>query len=672
MALDLSRFAHAFLEEALEHVAAMESLLIAINPNAPEEESLHGIFRAVHSIKGGAGAFGHAPLADFTHEFESILDRVRKGRIALTRSMVGIFLKAGDVMRAHVVALGHGGTPDLQAMDSMKAALGAVVQDAAAGAVSPVAESRAGRLRVELTLPTESFPDARSVEALIEDLAGLGTLEALDQQDLQDERRVSFEIESQDGGAELRDSLEFLLPAEAIHIAALEAPCDPFPSATAELDDADGAFGFFAVDPAPLPPKAASTSSGHGPSTSSGQRQETDAMPGALSDADSIRVNVGKIDQLVNLVGEIVITHAMVAEAARAAGGDGELTAAIEQLARNTRALQENALSIRMLPISFVFSRLPRLTRDLAERLGKEVDLELQGEDTELDKGLIEKIADPLLHLVRNSLDHGIEPGDERTAKGKPRAGRLVVSARHEGGNIVISVADDGNGLNREKILAKALDLGMEVDPAWSDEQVWQLVLRPGFSTAQAVSEISGRGVGMDVVRRNVQALGGKLEIASIAGRGARFTIRLPLTLAIIEGMSVRADGESYIVPLACIAQSLHPAPGEVKTVGGHEVLGFKGDYVPVIGLAEVFGRAASERAASNVLVLVEVDGRRVALWVDELVGQHQAVVKGLEENYRKVPGVSGATILGDGRVAMILDAAHLVAFSSSRCAIAA
>ena len=672
MALDLSRFAHAFLEEALEHVAAMESLLIAINPNAPEEESLHGIFRAVHSIKGGAGAFGHAPLADFTHEFESILDRVRKGRIALTRSMVGIFLKAGDVMRAHVVALGHGGTPDLQAMDSMKAALGAVVQDAAAGAVSPVAESRAGRLRVELTLPTESFPDAGSVEALIEDLAGLGTLEALDQQDLQDERRVSFEIESQDGGAELRDSLEFLLPAEAIHIAALEAPCDPFPSATAELDDADGAFGFFAVDPAPLPPKAASTSSGHGPSTSSGQRQETDAMPGALSDADSIRVNVGKIDQLVNLVGEIVITHAMVAEAARAAGGDGELTAAIEQLARNTRALQENALSIRMLPISFVFSRLPRLTRDLAERLGKEVDLELQGEDTELDKGLIEKIADPLLHLVRNSLDHGIEPGDERTAKGKPRAGRLVVSARHEGGNIVISVADDGNGLNREKILAKALDLGMEVDPAWSDEQVWQLVLRPGFSTAQAVSEISGRGVGMDVVRRNVQALGGKLEIASIAGRGARFTIRLPLTLAIIEGMSVRADGESYIVPLACIAQSLHPAPGEVKTVGGHEVLGFKGDYVPVIGLAEVFGRAASERAASNVLVLVEVDGRRVALWVDELVGQHQAVVKGLEENYRKVPGVSGATILGDGRVAMILDAAHLVAFSSSRCAIAA
>jgi two-component system chemotaxis sensor kinase CheA len=386
--------------------------------------------------------------------------------------------------------------------------------------------------------------------------------------------------------------------------------------------------------------------------------------PAAHADASSIRVNIEKIDGLVNLVGELVITEAMLADASRAFAYDvqGRFASALALLARNTRNLQEAILGVRMVPISFTFSRLPRLARDVSERLGKDVELEIAGEETELDKGLVERITDPLMHLVRNAIDHGVELPAARAAAGKRSRGRVEVRARHEAGMIVISVADDGAGLDRARILAKAREMGIEADAAWSDVEVWRLVLRPGFSTSTEVTDISGRGVGMDVVSRNVQALGGSLEIESAAGVGTTMTIRLPLTLAILDAMSVAIDGETYVLPLANIEQSLQPHPGQFGSVGGRDVLSLGQEWLPVVGLGDVFPGSACASAGHGLLVVLEAEGRRAALRVDDILGQHQVVLKSLEDNYRRIGGLSGATILGDGRVAFILDAACVVA----------
>jgi two-component system chemotaxis sensor kinase CheA len=328
--------------------------------------------------------------------------------------------------------------------------------------------------------------------------------------------------------------------------------------------------------------------------------------------------------------------------------------------------LQDAILAIRMLPISFVYSRLPRLTRDLSERLGKEVDLQLLGEGTELDKSVIEKIADPLTHLVRNAIDHGIESPEERVKLGKTAAGLLTVSAAHQGGSILITVTDDGAGLNRERIIAKARELGLDGGDTWADEEVWQLIFTPGFSTATEVTNVSGRGVGMDVVWQNVHLLGGKIEVDSIAGEGTSMTIRLPLTLAILDGMSISVSGETYILPLANIAHSMQPSMADLKTVNGREVVLIRDEYVPITSLAELFNLPARERETGDILVVLEIDEMRAAIRVDELLGQHQVVLKSLEANYRRVNGVSGATILGDGRVALILDATYLISVAHS------
>ncbi|MBL8513884.1 MAG: chemotaxis protein CheW, partial [Betaproteobacteria bacterium] len=390
-----------------------------------------------------------------------------------------------------------------------------------------------------------------------------------------------------------------------------------------------------------------------------------DVQLATLGDASSIRVNVAKVDQLINLVGELVIAEAMIAQSAQGLDPEGKtpLAAALTQLERNTRDLQDAVLAIRMMPMSFVMSRLPRLVRDVSDRLGKEVELELAGEDTELDKSVIEKITDPLTHLVRNAIDHGIEAPAERSMKGKPRQGRVTVRAAHQGGSIVISVSDDGAGLNRQKILAKAREVGLDGGADWDDAEVWQLVFTPGFSTAAEITDVSGRGVGMDVVWQNVHALGGKIEIASKPDTGTTMTIRLPLTLAILDGMLLNTSGETYILPLASIVQSIQPDVSDLKTVGGAELVMVRGEYLPITTLAGVFGLAEPD-AATGLLVVLEDDGKRAALRVDELVGQQQVVLKSLEANYRKVKGVSGATILGDGRVSFILDAPYLVSLA--------
>jgi len=385
----------------------------------------------------------------------------------------------------------------------------------------------------------------------------------------------------------------------------------------------------------------------------------------SASETSSIRVSIEKVDQMINLVGELVITQAMLAQTASQFDPVlfEKLHSGMSQLERNTRDLQESVMSIRMMPISFVFSRYPRVVRDLASKLNKRVELKTVGENTELDKGLIEKIADPLTHLVRNSLDHGIEVPEKRLAAGKPAHGTITLRAFHQGGSIVIEVNDDGAGLNRGKILAKARERGLPVHDGMTDQEVWLLIFEAGFSTAEKVTDVSGRGVGMDVVKRNILGMGGRIEIESVFGEGTRISIRLPLTLAILDGLSIAVGDQMFIVPLNYIVESLQPRAADIKTVSGHgRVVQVRGEYLPVIALHEIFNlRPNVTSVHEGILVILEAEGHKAALFVDDLVGQHQVVIKSLESNYRRVQGVSGATIMGDGKVALILDTAALV-----------
>jgi len=368
----------------------------------------------------------------------------------------------------------------------------------------------------------------------------------------------------------------------------------------------------------------------------------------------------------MNTVGELVITQSMLTQlGAQVSGSIAEqLRSGLAQLERNVRELQESVMRVRMLPISFVFSRFPRMVRDLSQRLDKQVDLKMSGDQTELDKTVLEKIGDPLVHLVRNCVDHGIELPQVRTAAGKPATGTVFLEAYHKGGNITVEVGDDGGGLNKERILEKARSRGI-VGPneTPTDEAIYELIFGAGFSTADQATDISGRGVGMDVVRRNIKELGGTIEVRSSPGRGSRFIITLPLTLAIVDGQSVAVGTETYIVPLITIIESLQLKAGMVNRVAGEgEVFWFRDAYVPVLRLHEVFGvRPRATKLHEGLIMVVEGDGRRVGLFVDDLLGQQQVVIKSLETNFRRVDGVSGATILGDGAVALILDVPGLV-----------
>jgi two-component system, chemotaxis family, sensor kinase CheA len=446
------------------------------------------------------------------------------------------------------------------------------------------------------------------------------------------------------------------------------------PGAPAEKEAAaaaaDVGYGFF--DNAPGMPEA---------STSAATPADTQAVattapaktpakaerPAAATnvEAATLRVSVEKVDQLINLVGELVITQAMLAQNSQ--GLDPalyqQLASGLADLNRNTRDLQESVMSIRMIPMSMVFNRFPRMLRDLAAKLGKKVDFVTHGEATELDKGLVEKITDPLTHLVRNSCDHGIEPPADRLAKGKPETGTITLSASHQGGSIVIEVRDDGRGLSREKLIRKAQERGIPASESMPDQEVWGLIFAPGFSTADVVTDVSGRGVGMDVVKKNITSLGGTVEIDSAEGYGMRVSVRLPLTLAIMDGMSVGVGEEVYIVPLSSVVESFQVQPEMVKTVGGSgRVVEVRDEYMPVLELERVFNVPRFDfEHVSGIMVVVEAEGGRVALLVDELLGQQQVVVKNLEANYRKVTDVSGATIMGDGRVALILDVGSLV-----------
>jgi two-component system chemotaxis sensor kinase CheA len=460
----------------------------------------------------------------------------------------------------------------------------------------------------------------------------------------------------------------------------------PLPEVTpivpvSETPSQDGeGYGFFAQLPVPVPVPEAPIAVASSPAEvappatpeplTTRAARAVPAVAAASAEASSIRVGVEKVDQLVNLVGELVITQAMLLQCTEMMMGEApeRLIQGLAQLERNTRDLQESVMSIRMLPISFVFSRFPRVVRDLSSKLGKQVELKLSGETTELDKGLIEKIADPLTHLVRNSLDHGIEMPDVRIAAGKNPCGTITLRAAHQGGNIVIEVGDDGGGLNRQRILAKARERGFPVSDQMTDQEVWMLIFEAGFSTADVVTDVSGRGVGMDVVRRNIQAMGGRVEIESMTGVGTRMTVRLPLTLAILDGMSVAVGTQTYILPLSYVIESLLPDLQDVKTLSNQaRVIRVRGEYLPIIVLHELFGvKPASTDFTQGIMVVLDADGTKAVLFVDALIGQHQVVIKSLENNFRRVAGVSGATIMGDGHVALILDISALTAMAKS------
>ncbi|WP_374567283.1 chemotaxis protein CheA [Nitrosomonas sp.] len=720
MSTDLEQFYEIFFEESSELLAEMETCLLRLDVNSPDLEDLNAIFRAAHSIKGGAGTFGFTDMTEMTHMLETLLDKLRKGELKVRSEMIDAFLRAGDVIKEQLA--GHRG--EGQADPAVAAAVCEELKKLSDGVqesvvVEPVAKEEPGEnLGATNQIETEVIESpaedslkniysiefsstgmsSATVDHLLDNLKRLGVLENLTPTNTSN----SFKLKLATSNCEedVWETLAFIVDPANLKIETIvventeaglsatdyseEAGKNTESPVTANEDEfsmtdlppAPG-YGFFPGAPAaPIesdesemnPSVGQQPNTGFSKNESSGNINKSlnkTATAAPNSETSSIRVSIEKVDQMINLVGELVITQAMLAQTVSQYDPVlfEKLHSGMSQLERNTRDLQESVMSIRMMPISFVFSRYPRVVRDLAAKLNKRVELKTVGENTELDKGLIEKIADPLTHLVRNSLDHGIEVAEKRVAAGKPAHGTITLRAFHQGGSIVIEVSDDGAGLNRGKILAKAKERGLPVHDGMTDQEVWALIFEAGFSTAEKVTDVSGRGVGMDVVKRNIQSMGGRIDIDSALGTGTRISIRLPLTLAILDGLSVTVGEEMFIVPLNYITESLQPAAADIKTVSGQgRVVQVRGEYLPVVALHEIFNLRPKVTAVhEGILVILEAEGHKAALFVDDLVGQHQVVIKSLESNYRRVQGVSGATIMGDGKVALILDTAALV-----------
>ncbi|GEN23662.1 chemotaxis protein CheA [Halomonas cupida] len=676
--MDLSDFYATFFEEADELLADMEGHLLALDPAAPDPEQLNAIFRAAHSIKGGAGTFGFDILQRTTHIFENLLDHTRQGELALRAEIIDTFLETKDMLNDQLDAYRNGTAPDAEAYERICQTLQKIAEEelgrqpetasdtaqqtldtsapdkvpqAAADNDPCLTESEAGLLLVTLV-----ELDDKDRDLLVEELSQLGEVVERRGSDQRHEVVLRSSVSAED----IEAVMCFIASADQIEIRDLTEPQSP-PADTSPTPESGPA-----ATPPDTPPTAGTATTAKAAPELKAVATPASPRPGKVAPREnsSIRVSVDKVDQIINLVGELIITQSMLDQTVSEMEGNSHpgLLSGMSLLQRNARDLQEAVMSVRMVPMDYVFSRFPRLVRDLAGKLGKQIELVTEGESTELDKSLTERIIDPLTHLVRNSLDHGIELPGARTAVGKPATGRLTLSAQHQGGNILIEVMDDGAGLNRERILAKASESGLNVSDAMSDEEVWQLIFAPGFSTAAEISDVSGRGVGMDVVKRNIQAMGGHVEILSRPGQGTTTRIVLPLTLAILDGMSVKVGAEMFILPLSAVIESMQPTRQDLYTMAGDDLmLRVREEYLPVVALHEALEVAnACHQPTESIAVIVQGEGRRYALLVDDLVGQQQVVVKNLETNYRRVPGVAAATILGDGSVALILDIADL------------
>ena len=710
--IDLSQFYQVFFEEAGENLERMEAQLLEINIEAADDEELNSIFRCAHSVKGGAATFGFADVAELTHQMETLLDKLRRHELQPTAAMVDVLLQSGDALRSQLARHQGAGGPavdtgellsSIRSMSSGAApAPGAPPAEAgaAAGKAAPVppttpapvergaAVSVANHAR-ELEVRVGPLADPAQADNLVElfkEITDLGTIEPIDGGQASDGVR-RFRVITTSSDSDLLDLFTFhvgrdevaLLPVSAgfgFHDGAPGAP------AAADAPAGDAGYGFFQDAPGapgeggtPGPAAGKTDAVAHAAAAEGSETAEKpvaarsgakpEKAPAAALESATLRVSVEKVDQLINLVGELVITQAMLAQNSKQIdpGLYQQLTAGLADLDRNTRDLQESVMSIRMIPMSLVFSRFPRMLRDLAAKLSKKVEFVTLGESTELDKGLVEKITDPLTHLVRNSCDHGIETPAERIAKGKSEHGTITLAASHQGGSILIEVRDDGKGLSRDKLLKKARERGIDAPDSMTDTDVWSLIFAPGFSTADVVTDVSGRGVGMDVVKKNITALGGTVEIDSAEGYGMSVKVRLPLTLAIMDGMSVGVGDEVYILPLSSVIESFQVQPGNIRTIGASgRVIEVRDEYMPVLDLEQVFSvpRFGFDNAG-GIMVVAEAEGGRVALLVDQLLGQQQVVVKNMEANYRRVNDISGATIMGDGRVALILDVGSLV-----------
>lgn len=720
MSVDLSQFHQVFMDEAYEHLATMEQLLLALDLSAPSLDDLNAIFRAAHSIKGGAGTFGFTDIADLTHALETLLDRLRKEELDPTEQMIDAFLSCCDLLGSLLDAHQQGTEFESAPREEMKARLIALAAGESASS-EPLAESSAtpqvsaSIWQLRLKPQQDIFAQGASWDALNEDLASLGQLELLEPLK---EGCAAWRLTTQQDRAAIEEVFSYVCQAQEIQILpeviedesfGFFAPLDDDAAGPAEEDgfgffvdeaelpaqqsaqEDEQGFGFF-VDQAELPAQQAVQEEAQGfgffvdeaslPVSSAAEREVSPpatlatsapkkaspaktAVPAKAAPVEtSIRVGVEKVDQLINLVGELVITRSMLAQSASALDPIEyeAIHNGLTNLERNSRDLQEAVMSIRMLPINFVFGRFPRVVRDLAHKMEKKVALKMIGEETELDKGLIEKLSDPLTHLVRNSIDHGIETPEARLAAGKPEQGTITLSASHQGGSILVEVIDDGAGLSREKLLQKAQEKGIPLSENPTDKEVWQLIFAAGFSTAKEVTDVSGRGVGMDVVMRNITEMKGQIEIDSEPGVGTRLGLRLPLTLAILDGMSLRVGEEVFILPLTRIIESLQPTSSQLKSVSGKgRVVHIRGEYLPLVPLYQVFSlESRVTRPEEGILVVVESAEGKLALFVDELIAQQQVVIKSLEAHYRKVQGISGATIMGDGRVALIIDIEQL------------
>ncbi len=608
MSIDMNQFHGVFIEESHEHLDTMERLLMALDMDDPDLEELNSIFRAAHSIKGGSGIFGFDALTSVTHVMENLFDKARQNQFTFTSLVIDELLQAVDLLRS---------------------------------LLNDYSENRAIDLSVveRLTIRVEGLLHSKDAE-----IEGFGFFDETPSDDEEDEGFGFFDEETKTES---------------------KAPIS-------QKDDKG--FGFFENEAPPATEPQASAQTQAKPASEKITTKASEKTPQKVTPASgktesvessSIRVDISKVDSLVNLAGELVITQSMLN--LLGAEMEGPITermqSALVELERNTRELQESIMSIRMLPLSFVFNRFPRVVRDLSTKLNKQVDLVIEGGHTEIDKGFIERLVDPLTHLVRNSLDHGIEVPALRGERGKPERGTLTLRAEQKGGNILISVIDDGAGLNRERILEKALEKGIELPDNPSDQQVWQLIMAPGFSTAAAVTDVSGRGVGMDVVKRNIEAMSGRIEIFSTQGQGSEFQIHLPLTLAILDGMSVAVADQLFIIPLVSIIESVQPSPEQLKNISNQQMLELRSAYWPIVRLHEVMNiDGAQKESHKAILVLIETSKARFALLVDNLIGQQQVVIKSLEQHYRRVMGVAGATIMGDGSVALILDVESLSA----------
>ncbi|QDG37123.1 chemotaxis protein CheA [Alteromonas mediterranea] len=681
MSIDIEQFHSVFFDESDEHLDDMEQLLMGLDVESPDPEELNSIFRAAHSIKGGSGIFGFDALMNLTHVMENLLDQARNNELSITADIVNVLLETLDVLKDTLNAYRDATPVPEDSIAERVETLNGVINGQSADT-----ERHAEPTKIETEDQNESaqndsfgFFDDEPSNTVFEpdDSFGFFEDEPVQSKDNEDDGFGFFDDEPTNASTQADDGFGFFDDEDTSNTVA-----EP------ELSKAEESQGFGFFDDVPSAnhintasetakggePQSASTSQ-NSTSTKHTKAEKSDATSkpapakapakpsakkSAVRESASIRVDTTKIDAMVNLVGELVITQSMLSMIGQDVDGQvGErFQLAIDELQRNTREIQESVMSMRMLPLTATFNRFPRLVRDLAGKLGKQVELVLQGGSTEIDKSLIEKIVDPLTHLVRNSIDHGIETSEKRVAAGKAEKGTVILSAEQKGGSIIISIIDDGGGLHRDKILEKARSNGLAVSDDMPDADVWQLIFQPGFSTADAITDVSGRGVGMDVVRRNIESIGGRIDIESSAGEGSAFFIHLPLTLAIVDGMCVTVGEQIFVIPLLNIIESFQPTEQQLKTLGNDTVLYIRDQYWPLVPLYDFMQvEDAAKSPTEGIVVLLESSKKRFGILVDALVGQQQVVIKSLEEHYRKVAGIAGATIMGDGKVALIIDA---------------